>query len=74
MPRGNQNKRHGLDAQIVLRVTPQLKQQLAATAAAAQRATEKRGRPTVITPSDIARSILTAHFTTHPDGGLAYTE
>jgi len=74
MPRGNQNKRHGLDAQIVLRVTPQLKRQLAATAEATQRDAKQRGSDLVVTPSDIARFILTSHFTANPDGGIAYKE
>jgi hypothetical protein len=74
MPRGNQNKRHGLDAQIVLRVTPLLKRQLAATAEATQRDARQRGSNLVVTPSDIARFILTAHFTANPTGGIAYKE
>jgi hypothetical protein len=56
MPGGNQHKRHGLDAQIVLRVSPALKAKLAE---AAQTATQP-GHP--ITPSDVARAILEAHF------------
>jgi hypothetical protein len=74
MPRGNQNKKHGLTEQIVLRVTPELKAQLSATAEAAQRDAEQRGLHMPVTPSDIARFILTAHFTANPDGGIAYKE
>jgi hypothetical protein len=74
MPRGNQNKKYGLTEQIVLRVTPELKVQLAATASATQRDAEQRGQKLPITPSDIARFILTSHFTAHPDGGIDYKE
>lgn len=58
MPRGNQNKSHGLDASLHLRVSPELKARLTKLAAELS----KPGQP--ITPSDAARTILEAHFLT----------
>lgn len=56
MPGGNQNKKHGLDAQLTMRVSPALKAKLIEAAQAAARP----GHP--VTPSDVARAILDAHF------------
>lgn len=53
---GNQNKRHGLNAQIVLRVRSELKAKLVAVA----QASSKPNNP--LTPSDVARAVLEAHF------------
>ena len=61
MATGNQNKKHGLDAHLNMRIPHELREHLERVATASS----VPGHP--VTPSDVARLILTTHQTTHPE-------
>lgn len=61
MPRGNQHKKSGLTEQIVIRVTPEMKEWLGAVAAASTTPNHP------VTASDIARFILSAAKEQNPE-------